>query len=130
MTNIEAVALWVGLHVLLMLYLKGFVGATRGKTKVNFGDGADERMQRAIRVQGNAVEDVPIAIAGLIMLGQLAAPIGLLHALGGVLFVSRILHAAGLSGSAGFTKGRLIGTLGSIIVLLVTGIACIWLALT
>lgn len=130
MTDIQTVALWVGLHVLLMFFLKGNAGATRGKTKVNFGDGGNEVMQRALRVQGNAVEDVPIAMIGLVMLGQLAAPIWLLHALGGTMFASRILHAAGLGGNSGFSLGRLLGTLGSVIVLLATGIACLWYAFT
>jgi len=129
MTNLETVTLWVGLHVLLMLALKFNAGATRGKTKVNFGDGDNEIMQRALRVQGNAVEDVPIAMIGLVMLSQLAAPIWLLHALGGTMFVSRVLHALGLGKSSGVSAGRLIGTIGSVLVLLATGIACLWYAL-
>lgn len=129
MTEIQAVALWVGLHVLLMFFLKGRAGMTRAKTKVDFGDGDNELMQRALRVQGNAVEDVPIAMIGLVVLGQLAAPIWLLHVLGGTMFVSRSLHAFGLGGKSGFSIGRLVGTLGSVLVLLGTGAACIWFAI-
>lgn len=130
MTEIQAAGLWVGLHVLLMLFLKMRAGATRGRTKINFGDGGNEDMQRSLRVQGNAVEDVPIAIIGIGVLALMSAPILLIHGLGGVLLVSRILHAVGLGGSSGFSFGRLAGTLGSVIVMLVTGGACIYFAVT
>jgi len=128
MTTLEAVGLWVGLNVILMLFLKGAVGFTRGKTKVDFGAGDNDRMQRMMRVQGNAVEDVPIALLGLGALGLMSAPVMLIHGLGGALLASRLLHATGLGSKGGFTFGRLAGTLGSVLVLLVTGVACIWYA--
>ena len=126
MTEFQAAALWVGLHILLMWYLKLRVGATRGKTKVNFGDGDNEQMQRSLRVQGNAVEDVPVTLIGLVMLAFVSAPLWLIHAGGGVLLVSRILHAFGLGKSSGLSFGCLVGTLGSIIVMLAVAIACIY----
>lgn len=128
MTELQAVGLWAGLHVLLMLFLKMKAGATRGRAKVMFGDGDNEQLQRAIRVQGNAVEDVPIALIGIGALGLMSAPVMLIHALGGIMLVSRILHAVGLWGSSGSSFGRLVGTLGSLIVLLVTGSACLFYA--
>ena len=47
-------------------------------------------MQRAIRVQGNAVEDVPVVLLGLLGLAALAAPVVLIHALGGSFLVGGI----------------------------------------
>lgn len=128
MTQLQAATVWVGLHVLLMLYLKFKVGATRNRTKVDFGAGDNEQMQRAMRVQGNAVEDVPVALLGLIMLAFLSAPLWLLHASGGVLLVSRILHAFGLGRSGGVSFGRLVGTLGSVIAMLTIAIGCLYFA--
>jgi len=129
MTELQAAALWVGLHILLMGYLKLRVGATRGKTKVNFGDGDNEQMQRSLRVQGNAVEDVPVTLIGLVMLALVTAPLSLIHAVGGVLLVSRVLHAFGLGKSSGLTFGRLVGTLGSIIAMLAVAIGCIYFSI-
>lgn len=129
MSHYEVTALWVGLNLLLMLFLKGAVGRTRGQTKVDFGAGDNEKMQRMMRVQGNAVEDMPIALIGLGALALMSAPIMLLHGLGGGLFISRLLHAIGLGGKGGFSFGRVAGTIGTILVFLVTGIACIWFAL-
>ncbi|MEQ9436356.1 MAPEG family protein [Hyphomonas sp.] len=130
MTAFAAATLYFGLFGLLMLALKINVGRVRGKEKVMFGDGANEAMQRAIRVQGNAVEDVPIVLIGIAGLAALSAPVMLIHALGGSFLAGRILHAIGLGGSSGSSFGRMVGTLVTLIVQLVTAGACIWFALT
>ncbi|MEQ8299710.1 MAG: MAPEG family protein [Hyphomonas sp.] len=130
MTAFAAATLYFGLFGLLMLALKMNVGRVRSKEKVMFGDGANEAMQRAIRVQGNAVEDIPIVLIGIAGLAALSAPVVLIHALGGSFLVARILHAVGLGGSSGSSFGRLVGTLVTLIVKLVTAGACIWFALT
>jgi len=130
MTAFAAAALYFGLFGLLMLALKINVGRVRGKEKVMFGDGANEAMQRAIRVQGNAVEDVPVVLIGLAGLAALSAPVMLIHAIGGSFLAGRILHAIGLGSSSGSSFGRMVGTLVTLIVQLVTAGACIWYALT
>lgn len=128
MTPIAATTLYIGLFALLMLVLKLNVGRVRASKKINLGDGNDEAMQRAIRVQGNAVEDVPVVLLGLVGLGLMGAPVMLIHAIGATFLVARFLHAVGLGGMAGAGVGRLIGTLLSLIALLVTAGACIWFA--
>ena len=130
MTPMQAATLYAGLFCLLMLYLKGNVGRVRVQQKIAFGDGGNEAMQRAIRVQGNAVEDVPVVMMGLLGLGALSAPALLIHGLGASLLAGRILHATGLGKSAGTSFGRGVGTLISAIVMLVTAGACIWYAVT
>lgn len=128
MTSIQAAALYVGIFVIFFLLLKGRVGQVRSSEKVMFGDGANERLQRAQRVQGNAVEDVPVTLIGLIALGALSAPVMLIHGLGITLVLGRVLHAIGLSGSSGGSPGRMWGTLLTLIAMLVTGSAVIWYA--
>ncbi len=128
MTSVEAAVLYAGLFVILFILLKGNVGRVRSTEKVMFGDGANERLQRAQRVQGNAVEDVPVTLVGLLGLGLLTAPVALIHGLGIAFLLGRILHAVGLGGSSGSSFGRMAGTLLSLIVMLVTGSACIWYA--
>jgi uncharacterized membrane protein YecN with MAPEG domain len=119
----------MGLFGLLMLILKLNVGRVRASKRINLGDGNDESMQRAIRVQGNAIEDVPVVLLGLVGLGLLEAPVMLIHALGATFLVARVLHAVGLGGMSGLGVGRLIGTLLSLIAILVTAGACVWYAL-
>ena len=128
MTPIAATTLYIGLFGLLMMILKLNVGRVRASKKINLGDGNDEAMQRAIRVQGNAVEDVPVLLFGLVGLGLLAAPVPLIHALGATFLIGRVLHAVGLGGMPGAGIGRTVGTLLSLIVILITAGACVWYA--
>ena len=114
MTPLHAAALYVGLLVILMLGLKLFVGNRRGVLKVASGETTPE-FSRITRVQLNAVEDVPILAIGIIGLGLLGLPAWYIHTIGAVLVVSRLVHAAGLASSGGFSLGRLIGTLGTLI---------------
>ena len=130
MTAFAAATLYLGLFGLFMLILKLNVGRVRGAENVGFGDGNNEAVQRAIRAQGNAVEDVPIVLLGLVGLAALSAPVVLIHGLGGSFLVGRVLHAVGIGGSSGSSFGRSVGTLITLIVKLVTAGACIWFALT
>ena len=49
---------------------------------------------------------------------MLGMPAWYIHMCGLVLFVSRILHAYGLAGSGGFSIGRAVGTMGTLLVFL------------
>jgi len=98
MTQFEIAALYIGLNVFLFVALKLNAGRVRTGEKVDFGQGDSDRMARAMRVQGNAVEDTPITLLGILALAALAAPGTLIHALGATLTVSRVLHAIGLGG--------------------------------
>lgn len=130
MSPLAAATLYIGLFGLLMLLLKMNVGRARTSQKVGFGDGGNEIVQRAIRVQGNAVEDVPVVLLGLFSLAFLEAPVILIHGLGVSFLLGRVLHAIGLGGSSGGSFGRMWGTLLSVLVQLVTAGACLWYALT
>lgn len=130
MTSIEAVVLYSGLFVLLFLGLKLNAGRVRVATKVNFGEGGSDPMVQAMRVQGNAVEDVPITLLGLYGLAALSAPVVLIHVLGASFLFFRVAHAVTLGKGTGAGLGRLIGTIGTVLVMLVTGGACIWYAVT
>ena len=130
MTPMQAAVLYAGLFCLFMLLLKMNVGRVRTTQKIGFGDGGNEPMQRALRVQGNAAEDVPVVVLGLLGLGALAAPALLIHVLGAGFLLGRVLHAIGLGGSSGGSPGRMFGTLITLIVMLVTAGACVWYAVT
>jgi uncharacterized protein len=126
MTAIESAVLYAALCLILMLVLKVNVGRVRQAERVMFGDGAKEPLQRAQRVQGNAAEDIPVTLIGLIGLALLGGPVWLVHALGGAFFLARVLHAVGLGSSSGGSFGRLWGTVLTLLVMLATGLACLW----
>ncbi len=129
MTGLEAATLYAGLFILLFLGLKLNAGRVRGSQRISIGDGGDEDLRRAMRTQANATEDVPIVLIGLFALAGLSAPLWVIHAIGGGYFGFRLLHALGMGGAPGLGFGRFIGTIGTLIVMLAAGGACIWLAL-
>ncbi|MFC5343163.1 MAPEG family protein [Brevundimonas staleyi] len=108
MTPTQATALWTGLMVVLLVILGVRVAFARRSGKVLLGDGGNEQVLLASRVFGNAAEYIPVAVGALLALTLLGASNYILHILGGLLFVGRVIHAAGLS-TKGVTAGRLIG---------------------
>jgi hypothetical protein len=124
MTAIDAAALYAGLNLLILLGLSILVVRQRIKGQVNFGDGDNPALQRAIRAHGNAVENIPAAIAALVAAALAGAPIWAIHAGGALLTVSRILHGQGLSTFEGRSFGRAVGMLGTwIALILIAGAA-------
>jgi len=104
---------YLAFNAALLLLVAINVTRERIRNKVSFGDGGAPALQRAIRVQANAVEYIPIMML-LLVAGEL---IGLgeswLHGLGLVFSASRVLHAAGMSQTSGRSFGRYWGTLGT-----------------
>ncbi|MFZ4604852.1 MAG: MAPEG family protein [Caulobacter sp.] len=105
----HASALWVGLHVLLMLVLSLLVVRLRNKHKVFLGDEGIPELAQAIRAFGNAAEYVPIGVAGLIVLDLSGATPLLIHIAGFILFAGRVTHAVGLYNSVGTSIPRALG---------------------
>src|SRR5690349_8000429 len=109
----HAAALWVGLHLILLLVLSVLVTRQRRKHGVEIGDGGVPSLNQAIRAFGNATEYVPAALVGLGVLALVAAPPLLIHPLGLVLFAGRVTHAVGLSRSTAATWPRAAGVLAT-----------------
>lgn len=108
MTAAQAAALWSGLLILLLVILSFRVVMGRQKHRVVLGDGGNDDMVLRGRVFGNAAEYIPVGIAALAALTLLGLPAWSLHAVGGVLFIGRLLHATGLTAGKP-TPGRLFG---------------------
>ena len=110
-TAANAAALWVGLHVLILLVLSALVVRLRQKHKVALGDDGIPELVRAIRAFGNASEYIPAGLAAMIVLA-LVEPLPLpVHIVGMTLFVGRVVHAIGLSTSGGASVARAAGIL-------------------
>jgi hypothetical protein len=102
---------YAGLAALLVIALGLRVVRLRWQTRTGIGDGGDRRLGRAIRVHGNAIEYLPLALL-LLLVAELAhAPPALLHGCGAALIGARIAHALGLTRSAGATPERMVGTI-------------------
>ena len=111
------VFLYAGLCGLLLLYLSVRVVQGRVAFKVNIGDGGNEEMQRRIRAQGNFIEYAPSVLILLYAVQQSGYSAWVVHLLGVVFVVARLLHASGLSSSTGISPGRLRGAGATFLVL-------------
>jgi uncharacterized membrane protein YecN with MAPEG domain len=98
----------------------------RRRLRVGMGDGGDAGLARAIRAQANAIEYIPVLLVMLLIAENNGAGVIFVHACGIVLVLARLLHALGLSGSAGTSIGRFWGTLGTWLLLLVLAGQLLW----
>lgn len=128
MTAFQAAGLWIGLNILLFLYLSARVGQARMRYKVNLGDGGHPQMLKAIRTHANYAEYGPIALLGLLALAALGAATVVIHVLGAAFFLARIAHLIGL-GMEVWPHGRSVGAFLTGLTLLSTAGFLIYYAL-
>jgi uncharacterized protein len=117
--------LYAGLLTLFFVLLSVRVVNLRRKGII-FGDNGDIGVIRIVRAQGNFAEYVPLA---LLMMGFLEVSrysIYLLHALGIILLVARLLHGFALSFGWQVRSGRVAGAAMTFVVLLVEAVLCIY----
>ena len=117
--------LYVGLLALWFLVLSWRVIQRRGKGTY-LGDGGDQGLLRVIRGHANFAEYVPLA---LLMMGFLEVSrfsIYVLHALGIVLLIARLLHGYALSFTEHSSFGRFWGASLTFIVLAIEAVLCIY----
>lgn len=102
----------------LTLVLAFNVVRARKKYRIGLLDEGNDHLRRAMRVHGNAIEYIPIVLILFAIAETNALPIFLLHITGILLVGCRLGHAWGLSHSAGISKGRYFGTLGTWIIII------------
>ncbi len=127
--DVPITALYVGIHGIFALALAIYVAIRRGQTKISLGDGGNESMLQAIRVQGNYLEYVPIALLMILVLELMQTSSIILHVMGGLLIIGRLAHWQGLHSNPGRSKGRGIGTSLTFVVYLIGIVYCLIYAL-
>lgn len=108
--ELEVSPFYVAVMTLFYLFLNYRVISMRRKFKVGLGSAGNEDLQRAIRVQGNFAEHVPLILLLMVLMEYQGLTFPFMHGLGVLLIVSRSLHMIGLSGSPGVSFGRFWGT--------------------
>ena len=104
--------------VLVNFWLGMRCGQVRSKEGISIGTGGSDLLERRMRAQLNFVENTPwvlFLIAGLELAGkggQWLAIIGAIYMLG------RVAHGLGMDGTGAFAKGRMVGTLITMLTLL------------
>ena len=95
---------------LINIWLAMRCGRVRGKESISIGTGGSDLMERRMRAQLNFVENTPWVLA-LVALLELSGKGGQwLAIVAAVYMLGRIAHALGMDPD-GFAKGRMIGTL-------------------
>jgi uncharacterized membrane protein YecN with MAPEG domain len=110
--------LYAGLSGALLVALAFAVSMQRMRHQVPIGDGGVPAVERAVRVHGNAVEHVPMAMLLLFLVEVNGAPGAVVHGAGAAFVLARLAHATGLASSGGRTPGRFYGTLVSWLVMI------------
>ncbi len=122
-------ALYAGLLALLCIVLSLRVIGARRSARVALGDGGDKMLQRRIRVQANFVEYTPLALILIGLAESLRTDARLLHAIGGVLLIGRLVHAIGLSQPQEWLALRQFGMLATFAAIITAAGACVMGAL-
>ena len=105
------------------------IGKLRASERVLHGDGGNDLLQRRMRAQLNFVESAPFVLALLAVL-ELAGRGGLWLLIVGVIYLmGRVAHAIGMDSDTPH-KGRMIGTLITMLTLLVLAGAGLWLTVS
>ncbi|GAA0653216.1 MAPEG family protein [Brevundimonas lenta] len=106
--SFQAVALWAGLSLLLLLILSIRISLGRRRLKVSTGDGGHAELTATTRAFGNAVEYVPITLIALVILAIFYSAL-VIHVIGGAFVLGRILHAWGMGQQKQPALGRMLG---------------------
>jgi len=114
----EITLLYSSLLTILAIFLALRNGVIRGKTKTMLGEGDSPELLQSIRAHGNLMEHAPIALILLLLLEMQGVADWKLHLIGSSFFLCRILHAYGISISRESTPYRVVGALGSWVLML------------
>lgn len=107
---VPVIALYAPLNALLNIYLANQVSNARRKYKVALGDGDSPELQQASRAHGNNAEFVPLALLMFLVVELMGGKSVVLHTMGGLLLLARLLHPIGLRVKKTPNAPRFIGT--------------------
>ncbi|MBK19022.1 MAG: glutathione metabolism protein [Rhodospirillaceae bacterium] len=107
--DLNIVPLYAALLGIGLILLSLRVISLRRQFKVALGGGDEPRLERAIRAHGNYSEYVPISIILIAFVEFAGNPAWIIHMLCGLLLVSRVIHAFGVSQTAENFSFRVFG---------------------
>ena len=105
---IPITAVFTGVFALMLVFLSARVTLLRRSKKISLSDGGDRAMTTAIRVQGNFIEYVPMALALMALIEAMGGRPWAVYLFGALLVLARLAHALGLYSSV--FPARVFGT--------------------
>lgn len=127
--TLTATPLYAGLIALLFVYLSFRVINIRLSERISLGDGGNTELSYRIRTQANLAEYAPIALILLALAELQGAPVWVVHILGVMLLIGRLLHVRGLVNHPKNLKLRTYGMMTTFAMITFTAIANIGHAL-
>ncbi|MFK5977598.1 MAG: MAPEG family protein [Rhizobiaceae bacterium] len=124
--TLHLTGVYASLLAIIGIYLSIMVSVMRGNKSISILHGDNMALAERMRRHGNFVESVPLVLIllGAVELGG-ASP-NWLHAIGGILLVSRIIHPFGIDHQKPDAPARIIGTVGTQIATLIAVVFLIW----
>ncbi len=123
------VSLTASFLALLFVYLSVRVITLRRSEKIGLGTGGHIPLERAIRVQANFSEYVPLTLLLLALAAYQGASALVIGSLCGVLIVARCAHAYGVSQTKENYRYRTAGMAGTLTVLIAAAVTLCVVAL-
>lgn len=87
---------YAALLALYYIYLSVNVIKIRKAEGISLGNGSNPALERATRAHGNFIEYVPISLILVFLLEYQGLASHYVHALGGILFISRVVHGSAI----------------------------------
>lgn len=115
---LHASAIFIAVLVLLGVALSIPVMLRRWQSQIGLGTGGDATLLQRTRTHGNFIEHATLVLPLLGVAPFVGAPATVIYCVGGAMVVGRLLHAQGLSQTAGVSPGRALGMMLSWISLL------------
>ncbi|WP_417611538.1 MAPEG family protein [Parasphingorhabdus sp.] len=114
-----------GIAALINIWLMVRVGQVRTSEKISIGDGGNEKVIRRMRAHSNYIESAPfiILLVAAIELASTTSPVWL-WIVSGLYLLGRVAHGVGMDDGK-FGKGRMIGTIVTMLTLLGLGLYAI-----
>ncbi|MCP5173379.1 MAG: MAPEG family protein [Pseudomonadales bacterium] len=123
-------ALYAGVLGILGVALAFHAGTGRLKQRISLGTADDVGLLIRVRRHGNFTEYVPLALVLLAVLELNGTSATILHLLGSTLLMGRVIHPVGLSMENMNHPLRFLGTLLTMLVLIISAVIAIWQYLT
>lgn len=122
----EITLLYASLLTILAIFLAIKVGMNRVDTNIMTGEGESFMLLQSVRAHGNLIEYAPLALILLALLEMQNLSDSMLHLCGSLFILVRILHAYGVTISRESTPYRLVGALGTWLIMLIMSLVGIY----
>ena len=119
--------LYIAVFALVQAGMVIWIARSRLSEKVSLGAGDSDILAVKTRVYGNFVEVVPIAVLLMLVAELGGAPLWIIHWMGVLMVISRIIHAKGMLIPPGHGAYRMAGMLMTAAVFLIGAMICITL---